>query len=403
MAETIEVLLIDESYDERQKTKSLIGTSHGVEVIGEARNGREALQRLEVISPDIIVMTVPEEVTDNVRDLEQITLQHPHVGIIVMSEHRDWHYVRQYMRAGARDYLYMPVTTDMLLKTIEDVYRLDRAMHQRTSEAILTDQYTHEVKILSLVSSKGGVGKSTIAVNVAVGLAQRGKETVLIDLDLQSGIDHMLLNLSPNRTITDLTNDMNEIDPEVMERYLVKHDSGLKVLCAPRLPEEMELVQPADLRVIFQSLQKRYDYIVVDTAPTVNDILLTTLELSDQIFMVDTLNVAVLKSNKALARLFIDLGYDAAKVKHIVNRGNVKNGVTIQDVKQTYDEDVFWEMDDDYRFVETASNEGVPFVMGSKMSKLSRQVLTLVQKIVGDDAKPVTKLPGLRRKTLKRG
>lgn len=403
MAETIEVLLVDESFETRQAVKRMIASNRGVEVISEARNGQEALQRLRVISPGIIIMGVPEEITESVKDVEQITLQHPQIGVIVISEHRDWHYVRQYMRAGARDYLYIPIAPDILLSSIEDVYRMDRELHRRSAEAILSDEYSHEMEIVSLVSSKGGVGKSTIAVNLAVGLAKRGKATVLIDLDLQSGIDHLLLNLSPTRTIADLSSEMSDIEPDLLERYMLTHESGLKVLCAPSRPEEMELVQAADLRVIFQSLQRKYDYLVVDTSPAVNDVLLTALELSDQVLLVSTLNLAVLKSNRSLVKLLSDLGYDTAKIKCLVNRSNVKTGVTLQDVKQTFGTDVFWELDDDYRFVEISANEGVPFVSASKLSKLSRQVLTLVQKVAGDEKKPVTKLPTLRRKASKKG
>lgn len=403
MADTIEVLLVGESHEERQSLKKLIGTKHGVEVIGEAHDGREALQRLLRLSPSILVAIVPEDAGESVRELERITTQHPQIGVIALSEHRDWHHVRQYMRAGARDYLYMPVAADLLLQTIQEVHKIDREMYKRSTEAVLTDEYTHEVNVVAFVSSKGGVGKTTLAVNTAVELATRGKETVLIDLDLQSGIDHLLLNLTPARTIADLTSEMTDIDPELVERYLVRHDSGLKVLCAPRLPEEMELIKPEDVNVIVQSLQKACDYIVIDTAPVVNDILLTSLELSDTVMVVNTLNLAVLKSNKALVRLFCELGYDSTKLKHVVNRSNVKTGVTISDVKQTFDKDVFWEMDDDYRFVETASNEGIPFVTGSKMSRLTRQVQTLVQKLVGEDDRSAILRKGLKRKRVARG
>lgn len=403
MADTIEVLLVGESHEQRQNLKKLIGARHGVEVIGEAPNGQEALQRLLRLTPSILLVIVPEDVEESVRELERLTLQHPQIGVVALSEHRDWHYVRQYMRAGARDYLYMPVTADLLLQTIQEVHRVDQELYKRSAKAVLTDEYTHEVDVIAFVSSKGGVGKTTLAVNTAVELAVRGKETVLIDLDLQSGIDHLLLNLSPSHTIADLTTEMTDIDPELIERYMVRHDSGLKVLCAPRLPEEMELVRPEHVNVIVQSLQKKYDYVVIDTAPVVNDILLTALELSDTVLVVNTLNLAVLKSNKALIRLFCELGYDSTKLKHVINRSSVKTGVTVSDVKQTFDSDVFWEMDDDYRFVETASNEGIPFVSASKMNKLSRQVQTLVQKIVGEEQRTAARRTGLKRRSAVRG
>jgi len=404
LAETIEVLIVDETYETRQSLKKMLGPTHGIEVIGEARNGKEALHRLGVISPTIIVMSVPEEVVESIKDLEQITFQYPHVSVIVLSAHRDWHYVRQYMRSGAKDYLYMPVTPDILVRTIEDVYRQDKELHRRSSEAVLTDKFSHSVRVLSFVSSKGGVGKTTLAVNTAVSLALRGKKTVLLDLDLQSGMAHLLLNLSPLRTISDLTNEMNEIDPDLLERYLSRHESGLSVLCAPKRPEEMELVKPADVRVIIQSLQRGYDYIVIDTSPTVNEILLTALELSDDVFVVSTLNLAVLKNNRALLSLLDDLSYDIGKIKHIVNRTNVKNGVTLQDVSRTFDADVFWDLNDDYQFIETSTNEGIPFVIRDKHHRLSKQLFTFTERIdTADQSTKISRRSWLRKRSSRRG
>lgn len=403
MAETIELMIVDESFEVRQSLKQMIGSNRGLAVIGEVRNGKEALSRLATISPSIILMSVPEDVSESIKDMEQIALKHPNVAVIVLSVHRDWHYVRQYMRVGAKDYLYMPVTPDILLNTIEEVYRLDKELHKRSSEAVLTDEYTQQVRVVSFFSSKGGVGKTTIAVNAAVSFALQGKKTVLIDLDLQSGITHLLLNLNPTRTISDLTKEMNEIDPDVLERYLLRHESGLAVLCAPKRPEEMELVKPADVRVIIQSLQRRYDYIVIDTSPTVNDVLLTALELSDDCLLVSTLNLAVLKNNRTLLDLLKELNYDFGKIKHLVNRANVKNGVTVQDAARALNLDVFWELNDDYRFAETSTNEGVPFVTRDKHHRLSKQVFTLTQSIESQRGQPPARRSAMRKLFPRRG
>ena len=399
MAETIELMVVDESSETRQALKKMIQSYPGVEVIGEARNGQEALQRMGLLSPNVILLGVPEEVSADIRDLEQITLKYPQVSVIVLSQHRDWHYVRQYMRAGAKDYLYMPVPPEILIKTVEEVYQLDKELHRRNTEAVLNERVTHPVRILSFVSSKGGVGKTTLAVNTAVGLALRGHKTVLLDLDLQAGIAHLLLNLKPSRTIADLTKEMNEIDPELLERYLVQHDSGLMLLGAPKRPEEMELVKPADVRVIIQSLQRRYDYIVIDLSPTLNEVMLTALELSEDIFLINTLNMGVLKNNRGLLTLLHDLNYDLNKIRLVVNRANLKNGMTLQDVSRTFQAEVFAEFNDDSGFVDASENEGIPFIQRDKFHRLTKQMLSFIEKIdTGEEQPPAAKRRRLFRR-----
>lgn len=398
MAETIELLVVDESSETRQALKQVIASIPGIEVIGEARNGLEALHRLQAISPNVILLGVPEEVSADIRDLEQITLKYPQVSVIVLSQHRDWHYVRQYMRAGAKDYLYQPVPAEILSKTIEEVYRLDKELHKRNTQAVLTEQFSHAARMLAFLSGKGGVGKTTLAVNAAVGLALRGHRTVLLDLDLQSGIAHMLLNLNPSLTIADLTREMNEIDPDLLERYLVPHDSGLMVLCAPKRPEEMELVKPADVRVIIQSLQRNYDYVVIDLSSSLNEVMLTGLELADEIFLINTLNMGVLRNNRALVNLLRDLNYDVMKIKPVVNRANVRHGVTPQDVSRTFDMGVFYELNDDSGFVDTSENEGIPFIQRDKLHRLAKQMMGFIENIDSSEDRPSPKRRRLFRR-----
>jgi len=393
VAETVEVLIIDENNDTRQSLKEMLGANPGIEVIGEARDGKEALNRLSIISPSIVVMSVSEEVSESIKDLEAIVLRYPTVGVIVLSQHRDWYYVRQYMRAGAKDYLYMPVTQDILIATIEDVYRMDKEIHRRNSEAFRMGQDVHPVKIVSFVSSKGGVGRTTLAVNTAVALAASGKKTVLADFDLQSGVVSLCLNLKPSRTLTDLVHEMVEIDPDLLERYLSSHESGLRVLPAPRHPEEMELIRPADIRVVLQSLQKNYDFIVIDTSAVINDLLLTILELSNDILLVTTPSLPALHNNRELMNLMIELNYNTAKVHQIVNRATLKHGVTVKDVADTFSTDIYWQLDDDAGLVERAANEGIPFVTSAQRHRLARQIQDLAHRLQEQSAPETTGKP----------
>ena len=361
--------------------RGVLSQKSDVEVVGEVNDGAHALQKLSVITPNVLLIGVSPNMSDDIRAIEQITLQYPNVSVIVLSEHKDWYYVREYMRAGAKDYLYMPVTNDVLVSTVHDVYNTNRKLHERNTVAALNDEFVHKSRVFTFVSTKGGVGKTTVAINVAAAWAKLGKSVVVVDLDLQSGVDNIFLGLTPARTIADLVRECTDIDPEALKRYLIQHESGLSLLCAPIRPEEMELVSPAHVRVVLQILKKMYDYVIVDTSPVVNDNFFTTYEVADECFLVHTLNLTVIKNNRVLLDLLEELGYQTDKVKHVVNRNAVRNGMKISDLHQIFQKDVFWSLDNDYSFVEQSINQGIPFVLKEPHHRLSKQVYSFVTKL----------------------
>lgn len=397
MGDTIQVMIVDDSDETRQSLRMLLEFADGIEIMGEARDGAEALHRLAVISPDVVLMDVNMPVMDGVQATERICLQYPHLPVIVLSVQNDVEYVRRCMRAGAKDYLFKPVSVDLLTSTIEEVYRVGRDRHNRNTVAVLSDHLTQKSRTLAFISAKGGVGKTTIATSTAVALAQQGKRVAMVDFDLQFGDTSLFFNVSPPRTVVDLVRESTDIDPDVLDRYLFVHDSGVALLAAPPRPEESELVTAAHVRVILQSLRRKFDYVVVDTSPIANDVFFAILETADDTFMVSTLNLAILKNNRVLLDLLMELGYDALQIKHLLNRANARNGLKVRDVNRVLKADVFWEMDNDYQFVETSINEGIPFPIRDKQHRLTKQIYGLTGRLADESGARLSRRNPLRK------
>lgn len=381
MPSAIQVMVVDDSDETRESVKMLLQTANHIQVIAEARDGAEALQRLSVVTPDVVLMDINMPVMDGGQATERICMLYPHISVIVLSVQNDVEYVRKCMRAGAKDYLFKPVTTDVLISTIEQVYATAETRHNRNTVAVLSEHFTNRAKVLSFVSAKGGVGKTTVAVNAAAALAEQGKQVVLVDLDLQFGDASLFMNASPTRTVLDLVQESAEIDPDVLDRYLTKVENGLHLLAGPKRPEQAEYVSPSHVRVILQSLRKKFEYVIVDTSPLANDVFFAIMETSDDCYMVHTLNLAVLKNNRMLLDLFAELGYDTSEMKHLLNRANSKNGLKVKDVNKVLKTDIIWEMDNDYQFVETSINEGTPFVIRDKQHRLAKQIYALTARM----------------------
>lgn len=381
MGKSIQVMLVDDSEEARQSLRMLLDFADDVQVVSEATDGSDALQKLDVIMPDVVIMDINMPVMDGVTATEKICTQYPLLNVIVVSVQNDVEYVRRCMRAGAKDYLFKPVDGDTLIATIRDVVQTEQIRHTKGNVAVLNQQIAQKAKIISLISAKGGVGKTTIAVNTATALAMQGKRVALVDFDLQFGDVSLFMNLSPSRTVIELIRESNDIDPDVLDRYLTPHSSGVQVLAAPKRPEEAEYVLPANIRVILQSLRRKFDYVIVDTAPVANDVFFAILETSDDCFIVNTLNLAVLKNNRMLLELLALLGYDTEEIKHLLNRSTSKNGLKVRDLAKILGTDPIWEMDNDYHLAESSINEGTPFVIKDAKNRLSKQIYAFTVRI----------------------
>lgn len=381
MSGTIQVMIVDDSEETRQSVRMLLEFAEGVQVIAEAKDGADALNKLSVITPDVVLMDINMPVMDGAQATERICLQYPNIAVIVLSVQNDVEYIRRCMRAGAKDYLFKPVTAEVLAATIEEVYSSTQTRNNRNTVAVLSHHMSTRSKVLAFISAKGGVGKTTVAVNTAAALAEQGKQVVLVDFDLQFGDASLFMNATPQRNMLDLVQESNEIDPDVLDRYLHTNGTGVQLLAAPSRPEQAEYISPAHVRVILQSLRKKFEYVIVDTSPIANDVFFAVMETADDCYMVHTLNLAVLRNNRTLLDLFSELGYETDHVKHLLNRANAKNGLKIRDVNRILKSDILWEMDNDYQFVETSINEGTPFVVRDKQHRLSKQIYALTARI----------------------
>ncbi len=397
MSDTIQLLVVADGDPILQALGSMLELKDNMNIIAEVNGIADVLNRLEVLTPDIVLMDVSETQSDPVPWIERMVARFPQTAIVVLASDSDAQQVRRYMRGGAKDYLFKPISGDALCSALFAVYQSECQRRTRTTVSLLRERSTQRCCTAAFMSAKGGVGKTTMAVNTAAALARQGKRTALVDLDLQFGDASLLLNLVPDKSIVDLVREVQEIDPEVIERYMTVHESGMLLLPADSRPERAEYVTGTHIRVILQALRKRFEYVIVDTAPIANDIFFAVLETTDEQFMISTLNLAVLKNNRLLLELLAELDYDVRTVKHVINRINSKNGLKVRDVSKLLKADVYWELDNDFNFVETAANEGNLFIVKNPQHRLSKQIYALTARLDTERGGRVSRRNPLRK------
>ncbi|HEX3032060.1 MAG TPA: response regulator [Bacillota bacterium] len=380
----IRIMLVDDYAETRENIKRLLYFEPDMEVVAEAENGEQAVKKAEKHKPDIILMDINMPVMDGITATELIALSVPQAGVIIMSVQGEQEYLKKAMMAGAREYMVKPFSSDDLTSTIRRVFEFEK---KRTVNLVTTETSVkgkREPKIITVFSTKGGVGKTTLGTNLAVSLAKdRGAKVALVDLDLQFGDVSVLLNVVPKRTITELVQEIGNLDSEMLETFLVSHSSGIKILPAPTRPEYAELITGSHIEKILNLLKSNYDYIIVDTPAFFHETNLTAIEMCDQILLIIALELPTIKNVKLAMEVLENL-HQKGKIKLILNRSSGDMGIKYPDVERSLGFLVASHIPSEGRIVVNAVNKGVPFVLSDPNSKVAQAIRDLGQLVAED-------------------
>jgi len=240
-------------------------------------------------------------------------------------------------------------------------------------------------RVVSLFSPKGGVGKTTIAFNLAVSLAQMGVATALIDGSLQYGDLRALLKVpSDVPSILDLPTD--RVQESDIRDVMWRDPAGIDILLAPPRIEMAEMVTPRDIEKTISLLRRLYEAIVIDTPSSLSEATLALLDGSDVVLSVVTYDSTTIHNTIAVAEVFSSIGYSAEKQQYLVNRSDSSGGIGRDELIRALGRRLDYEVVSDGRLVVGANNEGMPFVVSSPDAAISRDVRRVAEAIMGRTA-----------------
>ena len=398
--EKIRILIVDDIADTRENLAKLIGFEPDMEVAATAGGGQEAVNLAKQHRPHVILMDINMPDMDGITATEIISNTVPESPIIMMSVQGEQDYLRRSMLAGAREFLVKPFSADELINSIRHVHELEKVRRARYAPvapaapaggpAVGAPSGRDNGKIITFFSPKGGVGRTTIATNLAVALHQiTSKPVVLVDGSLPFGDIAVILNMSPKaKTIADLIGSFETADSDVVESILVQHSTGIKVMLAPPTPESTELITGAHIKHVLELLRERYAYIVVDTWPSFQEQVITMLDVADVILTLMTLEITSLKNVRVFMEVVEKLGYDEAKVQLVANRNDSSGGIKASDVEASLGRKIPHTIVSDGRTLVLAVNRGVPFVISHRDSQVAKDIFALAQKIAVTEAAP---------------
>lgn len=277
------------------------------------------------------------------------------------------------LKAGANDYIVKPAATAEL------VARIKAAL--RSEEQALA-------YIVALWGAKGGVGTTTIASNLALALRLRtGKRVTLVDASVLGGTLGVALNLAPQHTLVDLLPRLDDLDSELLDSVLLKHSSGVRVLLSVPWSKNGTHVQPQQFERILAWLQETNDYLVIDTAPSLDPTTLALLKLADQVVVVLSPEMASLRN----ARLFLEMAeawrQTPDKFVLALSRYPIKGGLTLPDVERALQKRVEAHIPNDENLVTYSVNRGIPLVVSHARSAVGQSFYRLAETITATAGK----------------
>lgn len=396
-AERIRVLIVDDIAETRENLRKLLSFDANIEVVGAAASGQEGIALVKEFRPHVVLMDINMPGMDGITATEIIQKEFPATQVVMLSVQGETDYLRRAMMAGARDFLTKPPSGDELMSTIRRVYEMgkERMVLQQVAAPAAEAAVPGKVKqlvgeVIAVFSPKGGVGCTTVAVNLAIALQKRlgsGRKVGLVDASIQFGDVGVMLNLQPTRSLADLAPHIDDMDSDFLNSIMFAHGSGIKVLLAPPNPEAAEAVLTGGssgdgvggasvIGALLELMRQEFDVIVVDMWSWIDDVALTIFDAAALIVLVVTPNIPSIKS----ARLFLEvadrLNYPRDKIALVINCVDRRLGIKPEQIEQALIP-VAAQIPLDEQAVLLSVNYGVPFIVRDENRPISQSVMYL--------------------------
>jgi pilus assembly protein CpaE len=312
---------------------------------------------------DVVVVACSEFGERAAHVVDRAVKQRPDRPVVILIEHSPNGSLRPAFEAGADDVVALPQSADDVLFAIEKVIARRRGSQHLAG--------TPTAPLITVLGPKGGTGKTLVSANLAVALARRDQRVVLVDLDLQFGDIGLALGLVPERTIYELAKAGPPYDHDKLDRHLMRHPSGVKVLVAPTRPDQASAITVEFLRDVYASLRTMCDVVVVDTPPGFTPEVIATIDVSSAACLVGMLDSLSLKNTKLGLETLDLMGYPLESISLILNRADSRVGITHDDVSAIVGRvpDVLVPSD---REIPRSVNEGTPIVASRERSDAAK-------------------------------
>lgn len=379
--DVVNVVIVSNETQYKVKIKNkLVGDD--IAIVGYADFKEEAKLKIEGYVPDIIVFaadtaTIDEEALNFIKTVQY---QNTGAGIILVTDKPTIALVNESAKIGIRQVFDLNIDANDFSNAIREVYALEQQLMGQ-----LNISKRVRSKVFCFYGVKGGSGTSTIVANTAVALANVGKKALIIDLDLQFGDANLFLNIEPKDTIVELSRDPDGISIERINATVEMHSLGFSVLCAPKTPEYADYVNVSHIEKLIENVRPYFEYILIDLGTNYADSTLAALRNCDEIHMITNLDLPSLKNLKATMNILSTLRIDN-KVKLVITK-NRPSLIKVTEFENLIQKKNYAVIVSDRATCDKAMNSGIPFVLSSPRSAISKDIVKYTNQIIEDKEK----------------
>jgi len=345
-----------------------------------ARSIEEASSTIESGELKMLLLGPSYSTSESMDAIRTLHNQDPALVLMLVADEVTADLLRSAMRAGVSDILEAPLDETKIETAIE---QFAHDVLKRKSVKPAEESNGERGKIVTITSAKGGSGKTVLATNLAVLLARfEDKKIVLVDADLQFGDVCLLLQIEPRFTMVNAAHELHHLDGEMLDSLLTEHPSGLKVLAAPLEPAFADDITTAGLMQMLDLLADNYDYVIVDTASMLDELILSLIEKSDDVLMLVDMDLPSLKNAKLALETLRLLKFSTHNVKLVMNRSNARNRLNNKEIEGALKMGISAAIPSDAS-VPSSVNEGRPVVDADPKGKVAKGLEGVAELIAG--------------------
>ena len=382
MAEPLKILIVDPHPEAVASLRRALNTSGTLEVVGHAGFGPVASTWAHTLEPAIVIVAVDDPVTRSLTTIQALTRGNPRWTVVGLVNQFDREIFRRTVLAGARDVLLRNSSSADLQEALiqahnADALRVTASGRESTAPA---------GSVIALFGVKGGVGKTTLATNLAVALAHESSASVaLVDLDVPFGEVELMLDIHPEHDVLDAMDDGTLDDLERLQNLLVRTPQGVHVLAAPLAPDESGGLDSARVGRLLSRLAALYQFVLVDTPGGLTELTAATLDVAEMAMQVTTPEVAALRRTHACLRLLQGLEFSTSKLQLVLNRFESKTRVSAAEAIDALGHPVAWRVANDYATMQTSAL-GQPVVEAQPKAHISKDIQAIARQLAGAPA-----------------
>ncbi|HAD60325.1 MAG TPA: pilus assembly protein CpaE [Planctomycetaceae bacterium] len=380
MKSVLRIATVDPHEETRNSLKTLLLGIDTVWLEAECSRYEFFNDVIEQTQPDIALVNVDADPAKAVAMIGEINQQHSQVALLVISTSQEGSLILQVMQNGAREFLNLPLQLDDFIAALD---RIRGSMRGGEGEA-----GGDSGQIITVVGVGGGVGSTSLSVNLAAALAtDPSASPVIVDLDLTLGDADVWLDIIPDYTIRDVSENISRLDYGLLKRSLTRHDCGVFLLPRPVEVESQDLIRPDDLRRILALLKATFSHLIIDVSKSFGPLDMSAMEVSDRILIVTQLDLTCLRSVVRVMQYLDQHPGLEQKVEILVNRMGLEDtDISLNKALETIGREVFWQLPNDYATMVGSRNNGIPLSRFAPKARLTRSIMDLTRRLkMGDD------------------